>query len=110
MIGWKTGTAIDLGAGSTTITELSVGTGKVTIRPEEDVYIEFTDSAGLAAAEDDIGVGNSTLLPADSVMTIEVPTYKFKALDKTIAGVDDSSKIMMLLKSSRACAVNYVEH
>ena len=77
MIGWKQSTAVTLSTDATTSTALSVGTGKVTIRPSVDVYIEFSNSS-----TDVIDDAKSTRLPANSVMTIEVPTFKFKALNK----------------------------
>jgi len=105
MIGWKQGIAETLSANETSNIALSAGTGKVTIRPDVDVFIDFSNADG-----GNVSQADATELPAQSVMTIEVPTYKFKAVNKTIAGNDDSTYIYLMLESASGGTVTYVEH
>ena len=104
MIGWKQGIAETLSANETSNIALSAGTGKVTIKTDVDAFIGFSNIS------EDIETSDATKLPANTVMTIEVPTYKFKAVNKTIAGNDDSTYIYLMLESASDGTVTYVEH
>ena len=107
MIGWKPKTKLAVST-STASTSLTPGTGKLTLFPPEAVYIEFSNVPHGTTDEID---ADSIQLPADTLITIEVPTYKFKTLDKDIAGVSDDSFIYLQAKTlSGTGNMQIIEH